>query len=41
MRSCSGSVTVTVADAYVVNTGVFIRWFLEQEGFEHAALVTR
>jgi predicted nucleic acid-binding protein len=36
MRSCSGSVTVTVADAYVVDTGVFIRWFLDQDGFEHA-----
>jgi predicted nucleic acid-binding protein len=29
-------VTVTVADAYVVDTGVFLRWFIDQEGFEHA-----
>lgn len=36
MRSCSGSVTVTVADAYVVDTGVFLRWFLDQDGFEDA-----
>jgi predicted nucleic acid-binding protein len=27
---------VTVADAYVVDTGVFLRWFVDQEGFEHA-----
>jgi hypothetical protein len=25
-----------VADAYVVDTGVFLRWFLDQDGFEHA-----
>jgi hypothetical protein len=25
-----------VADAYVVNTGVFLRWFVDQDGFEHA-----
>jgi predicted nucleic acid-binding protein len=25
-----------VADAYVVDTGVILRWFLEQPGFEHA-----
>nr|WP_241248192.1 type II toxin-antitoxin system VapC family toxin [Nocardioides sp. KC13] len=26
----------TVADVYVVDTGVFIRWFVDQDGFEHA-----
>ena len=36
MRSCCGCVTVTVADAYVVDTGVFLRWFIGQDGFEHA-----
>jgi predicted nucleic acid-binding protein len=25
-----------VAEAYVVDTGVFLRWFLDQPGFEHA-----
>ena len=25
-----------MADAYVVDTGVFLRWFIDQEGFEHA-----
>jgi hypothetical protein len=25
-----------VADAYVVDTGVFLRWFVDQDGFEHA-----
>jgi predicted nucleic acid-binding protein len=29
-------VTVTVADAYVVDTGVFLRWFIDQDGFERA-----
>jgi hypothetical protein len=29
-------VTVTVADADVVDTGVFLRWFIDQDGFEHA-----
>ncbi|QQQ75486.1 type II toxin-antitoxin system VapC family toxin [Saccharothrix sp. 6-C] len=23
-------------DAYIVDTGVFVRWFIEQVGFEHA-----
>ena len=27
---------MAVADAYVVDTGVFLRWFVDQEGFEHA-----
>jgi len=36
MRSSSDSVTRVVADAYVVDTGVFLRWFLDQDGFEHA-----
>ncbi|SEG73869.1 hypothetical protein SAMN04489712_110164 [Thermomonospora echinospora] len=25
-----------MADAYLVDTGVFLRWFVDQEGFEHA-----
>ena len=25
-----------MADAYVVDTGVFLRWFIDQDGFEHA-----
>lgn len=25
-----------VADAFVVDTGVFIRWFIDQDGYEHA-----
>ncbi|NGN91662.1 type II toxin-antitoxin system VapC family toxin [Nocardioides sp. KC13] len=25
-----------MADVYVVDTGVFIRWFVDQDGFEHA-----
>ena len=25
-----------MADAYVVDTGVFLRWFVDQDGFEHA-----
>ena len=28
--------TAVVADAYVVDTGVFIRWFIDQQGYEHA-----
>lgn len=27
---------MVVADAYVVDTGVFLRWFVDQDGFEHA-----
>ncbi|MEU4831963.1 hypothetical protein [Streptosporangium sp. NPDC023615] len=25
-----------MADAYIVDTGVFLRWFVDQPGFEHA-----
>ncbi len=25
-----------MADSYVVDTGVFLRWFVDQDGFEHA-----
>lgn len=24
-----------VADRYIVDTGVFVRWFIEQDGYEH------
>lgn len=27
---------MAVAEAYVVDTGVFLRWFVDQDGFEHA-----
>lgn len=27
---------MVVADAYVVDTGVFLRWFVDQDGFKHA-----
>lgn len=27
---------MVVADAYVVDSGVFLRWFVDQDGFEHA-----
>lgn len=30
-----------MADAYVVDTGVFLRWFVDQPGFEHARRVQR
>jgi hypothetical protein len=36
MRNWRGCATVTVADAYVGDTGVFLRWFIDQDGFEHA-----
>jgi predicted nucleic acid-binding protein len=36
MTSSGDSVTGIVADAYVVDTGVFLRWFVDQDGFEHA-----
>ena len=36
MRNFSGSATVTVAEACVADTGVFPRWFVDQDGFEHA-----
>ena len=35
-RSCRNFVPRIVADAYVVDTGVFLRWFVDQDGFEHA-----
>ncbi|MEV0235109.1 hypothetical protein [Nonomuraea sp. NPDC050786] len=25
-----------MADAYIVDTGVFLRWFVDQPGYEHA-----
>ncbi|MGV9379105.1 hypothetical protein ACWDRB_25030 [Nonomuraea sp. NPDC003707] len=25
-----------MADAYLVDTGVFLRWFVDQPGYEHA-----
>lgn len=28
--------TKVVADAYVAGTGVFLRWFVDQDEFEHA-----
>jgi predicted nucleic acid-binding protein len=36
MRSFGGCATVVMADTYVVDTGVFLRWFVDQDGFEHA-----
>jgi len=27
---------VAVADAYVADSGVFARWFIDQDGFAHA-----
>ena len=30
-----------VADSYVVDTGVFLRWFVDQDGFEHARELQR
>jgi hypothetical protein len=36
MKSFGDCVTRTVADAYVVDSGLFLRWFVNQEGFEHA-----
>ena len=41
MTSSSESVTRVVADAYVVDTGVFLRWFIDQDGFEHARKLQR
>src|SRR6202012_1642635 len=41
MRSFSAFVTRVVADAYVVDTGVFLRWFIDQDGFEHARELQR
>ncbi len=36
MRNCCGCTRETVADACVVDTGVFLRWFIDQDAFEHA-----
>jgi hypothetical protein len=36
MRSLAGYGTNRVADAYMVDTGVFLRWFVDQAGFDHA-----
>ncbi|MCW2945330.1 MAG: hypothetical protein JWR24_2047 [Actinoallomurus sp.] len=36
MRSWMGSGTSRVAEAYLVDTEVFLRWFIDQDGFEHA-----
>lgn len=41
MRNCSAFATRVVADAYVVDTGVFLRWFVDQDGFEHARELQR
>lgn len=30
-----------MADAYVVDTGVFLRWFIDQDGFGHARELQR
>jgi len=30
-----------VADGYIVDTGVFLRWFIDQDGYEHAREVQR
>lgn len=30
-----------MADAYVVDTAVFVRWFIDQPGYEHARLVKK
>lgn len=30
-----------MGDAYVVDTGVFLRWFVDQDGFEHARELQR
>lgn len=36
MRSCPVSGTIPVADRFVVDTSVFLRWYVPQIGFEHA-----
>lgn len=36
MRSCPASETIPVADRFVVDTSVFLRWYVPQIGFEHA-----
>jgi predicted nucleic acid-binding protein len=30
-----------VADAYIVDSGVFLRWFIDQPGFQHARQLQR
>lgn len=35
-RRSHGSGTTPVHDAFVADTSVFVRWFLEQVGYEHA-----
>lgn len=41
MRNWCCCATVVVADAYLVDTGVFVRWFVDQAGFEHARELQR
>ncbi|MGH3697839.1 MAG: type II toxin-antitoxin system VapC family toxin [Pseudonocardiaceae bacterium] len=36
MRNCPDSGTILVADCFVVDTSVFLRWYVPQIGFEHA-----
>jgi hypothetical protein len=36
MRNSGASAMATVTDAYVLDTGVFLRRFVDQDGFEHA-----
>lgn len=33
--------TAVVADSCIVDTGVFLRWFVDQDGFEHARELQR
>lgn len=40
-RSLSGYETSPVAEGYIVDTGVFLRWFIDQDGYEHAREVQR
>jgi predicted nucleic acid-binding protein len=35
-RNCPASGTILVADRFVVDTSVFLRWYVSQFGFEHA-----
>lgn len=41
MKSYYGCATVTVADMYVADTGVFLRWFIDQDGFKQAQNLRR
>lgn len=36
MPSCELSASVAMDEAYVVDTSVYVRWFIDQVGFEHA-----